>query len=167
MDTILKFDRVVLTKELNEKFKKVGEEFEIANVLDDSFLLRDTKTRVAIGVVSFEDFDKHFVTTENFKGWTQWTPFAGYNGQTDCFYRTNLKKVQVKFVTDKVRAEASLNKKEDEFNLYCGLQLAYLRCLNKAMAKRSDKLQEEIYRLDREILDNMNIEKRMINSLGV
>lgn len=167
MDTILKFDKVILTKELDEKFKKVGEEFEIANVLDDSFLLRDTKTRVAIGVVSFEDFDKHFVAAENFKGWTQWTPFAGWNGQTDCFYRTNRKKVQVKFVTDKVRAEACLNKKEDEFNLYFGIQLAYLRCSNKAMAKRSDELQEEMRRLNNEIYDNIRIERKMINSLGV
>lgn len=167
MDTILKFDRVVLTKELNEKFKKVGEEFEIANVLDDSFLLRDTKTRVAIGVVSFEDFDKCFVAAENFKGWTQWVAITGFNGQTDAYYRTNRRKTQVKFITDKVRAEACLNKKEDEFNLYFGIQLAYLRCLNKAMAKKSDKLQEEIYMLDREIYDNIKLEKKMINSLGV
>lgn len=164
MDTILKFDRVVLTKELNEKFKKVGEEFEIANVLDDSFLLRDTKTRVAIGVVSFEDFDKHFVAAENFKGWTQWTPLTGYDGQTDCFYRTNRKKVQCKFITDKVRAEACLNKKEDEFNLYFGINLAYLRCRNKAMAKRSDELQKEMHRLNNEIYDNIRTERKMINS---
>ena len=70
MNTTLKFDRVVLTKELNDKFKQIGEVFEIANILEDSFLLRSTKTKVAIGVVNFEDFDKHFVHEENFKGWT-------------------------------------------------------------------------------------------------
>ena len=55
MNSTLKFDRVILTKEFNEKFKKVGEVFEIANILDDSFLLRDSKTKIALGVISFED----------------------------------------------------------------------------------------------------------------
>ena len=57
METTLKFDRVILVKELNERFKKVGDVFEIANILDNTFLLRDGSTRVAIGVVSFEDFE--------------------------------------------------------------------------------------------------------------
>ena len=52
METILKFDRVILTKELNDKIKKVGDVFEIANILDNSFLLREAKSRVAVGVVS-------------------------------------------------------------------------------------------------------------------
>lgn len=164
MDTVLKFDKVVLVKELNDKFKKVGEVFEIANILDDSFLLRDTKTRVAIGVVSFSDFEKYFVHKENFKGWTSWTQFIGYDGHSDCFYRTNHRKVQVKFVTDNVKAE-SYCCKGDVFNLSFGIQLAYLRCINKAKAKKTYKLQEEIYKLDREILDNIRTERKMINSL--
>lgn len=166
MNTILKFDRVVLTKELNDKIKKVGDIFEIANILDNSFLLREAKSRVAVGVVSFDDFDKHFVPEENFKGWTRWTQFIGYDGQNDCFYRTNHKKVQVKFVTDKVRSEACCCK-DDEFNLSFGIQLAYIRCLNKAMAKKSDELQEEMNRLNKEIYENLKIERKMINSLDV
>lgn len=166
METVLKFDKVVLIKELNDVFRKVGECYEVANILDNSFLLRDTKTRVAVGVVNFTDFEQCFVHQSNYKGWTQWTQFAGYDGQSDCFYRTNRKKTQVKFVTENIKGEACLNKKEDEFNLYFGIQLAYLRCLNKAMAKKANKLQEEIYKLDREILDNIKIEKKMINSLG-
>lgn len=165
METVLKFDRVILVKELNDKIKKVGDTFEIANVLNNSsFLLRDAKSRVAVGVVSFEDFDKHFVPEENFKGWTNWQPFVGYDGQNDCFYRTNKKRVQVKFVTDKVRAEACCCK-DDEFNLSYGIQLAYLRCLKKTISKKVDKLQKEVCQLDKELCDISRAEKQMIGSL--
>lgn len=165
METVLKFDRVVLTKELNDKIKKVGDTFEIANILDNSFLLREAKSKVAVGVVSFDDFEKHFVHEENFKGWTQWVQFAGFDGQNDAYYRTNKRKVQVKFITDKVRAESCCCK-DDDFNLYFGVQLAYLRCLNKALLKKAAKYEEELKKIDAEVLDNINIEKKMINSLG-
>ena len=164
MDTVLKFDRVVLTKELNDKIKKVGEVFEIANVLEDSFLLREAKTKLAVGVIKFYDFDKYFVHEENFIGWTQWQQFVGYDGQSDCMYRTNGKKVQVKFLTDNVRAESCCHSKDD-FNLSFGIQLAYLRCLIKAMDKKADEYQEKLHKLNEEILDNIAIEKKMINSL--
>ena len=110
METVLKYDKVILTKELNDKIKKVGDTFEVANVLDGSFLLRDAKTRVAMGIISFEDFDKHFVPVENFKGWTKWTQFVGFDGHSDVFYRTNRRKTQVKFLTDNVRAESCCHK---------------------------------------------------------
>lgn len=167
MDTVLKFDRVILVKELNEKIKKVGEIFEIANILNDSFLLRDGKTRIAIGVVSFEDFEKHFVHEENFKGWTSWVPLTGYDGQTDAFYRTNRKKVQVKFLRDKVKAEACCNKKEDEFNLSFGVQTAYLRCFNKALSKCKAEYENNLKKIEHEIANNENIIKRMVHSLNV
>lgn len=164
METTLKFDRVVLVKELNDNIKKVGEVFEIANILDDSFLLRDSKTRVAVGIVSFEDFEKHFIHAENFKGWTQWTPLTGFDGQSDVCYRTNRRKVQVKFITDKVRAESSKHK-DDEFNLYFGIQLAYLRALNKAHFKKMSKYEEELKKCNLEIIDNNRIIEKMIHSL--
>jgi hypothetical protein len=166
METTLKFEKVVLVKELNEKFRKVGEVFEIANVLDDSFLLRDSKTRVALGIVSFADFEQHFVHEANFVGWTQWTPFAGFDGQTDCFYRTNRKKTQVKFLTNNVRAESFLNIKEgDEFNLYFGIQLAYLRCLNKAYSKKAIDYENALKKINIEMIDNERTIEKMINSI--
>lgn len=164
MESVLKFDRVILIKELNDKIKKVGDVFEIANVLEKSFLLREAKTKVAVGVISFEDFDKHFVAEENFKGWTPWIQIVGYDGQNDAFYRTNRHKTQVKFITDKVRSESCCCR-EDDFNLYFGVQLAYLRCLKKAMSKKTSELQEEIYKLDKEIYNICKAEKKMINSL--
>jgi hypothetical protein len=163
MNTVLKFDRVVLTKELNEKFKQVGETFEIANILEDSFLLRSAKTKVAIGVISFSDFDKHFVREESFKGWTKWTPLVGFDGQSDAYYRTNRKKVQVKFLTDKVRAECCCCR-DDDFNLSFGVQLAYLRCLNKARAEQRTRLNAELAFVEKEIAENQTIIKKMVNS---
>ena len=164
MNTTLKFDRVILAKELNENFKKVGDTFEVSNVLDDSFLLRDANTKVSVGVVSFEDFEKHFVHDENFKGWTKWMPLTSFDGQTDAFYRSNRKKVQVKFLTDNVRAEACCNR-VDEFNLFFGVQLAYMRCLDKALVNKENALNEELNKINYKIIDNRKIMKRMINSL--
>ena len=165
MKTTLKFDRVILIKELNERFKKVGDSFEIANILDDnSFVLRDSNTRVAIGVVSFEDFDNYFVHEENFKGWTKWTPLVGFDGQSDCFYRTNKKKVQVEFLTDKVRAESCCCK-DDEFNLTFGIHLAYLRCLNKVRERQRIEIKEKLNMVEHEIAENEMIIKKMVNSL--
>ena len=165
MDTTLKFDRVVLVKELNDKFKKVGDVFEIANVYDNSFLLRDGKTRVALGVVSFEDFERCFVHEQNYKGWTKWVPIMGFDGQTDAMYKTNRKKVIVKFLTDKVRAEACCCK-DDEFNLTFGIQMAYLRCLNKALIKSRTQHEDKLKTINRDITDNNRIMEKMINSLN-
>ena len=164
METTFKFDRVILIKELNEKFHKIGEVFEVANILEDSFLLRDAKTRVAIGIVKFEDFENHFVHEPNFNGWTNWQQFIGFNGHNDCFYKTNRKDVEVKFITDKVRAKSFLHK-DDEFNLSFGLNMAYLRCMNKALEKKKKKLEEELKKIDIEMADNERIIQKMINSL--
>ena len=166
METILKFDKFILVKELNDKFKKVGESFEVANIFDDSFLLREAKSKVAVGVISFKDFENHFVKEESFKGWTNWTRIIGFDGQNDAFYRTNGKKVQVRFLTDKVRAEASCNLKfEDKFNLFFGLNLAYLRCLNKALNKQKALYEKKIKKFDSEIIDNVKTMEKMISSL--
>lgn len=172
METTLKFDRCILIKELNDKFRKVGEVFEIANVLENSFLLRDSKTKLAIGVVSFDDFEKCFVHESNYDNkWTSWQQFSGFDGQTDCFYKTNRKDIEVKFLTDKVRAKSFLHK-SDEFNLSFGLNVAYLRCLNKALEKKKatyeeelSRINEELNKINNEIADNKKSIQKMINSL--
>lgn len=165
METTLKFDRVVLIKELNEKFTTIGEVFEIANILESSFLLRDAKTKVAIGVVSFQDFEEHFVHEANYNNkWTPWQQFKGFDGQNDCFYKTNRKDVEVKFETDKVRAKSFLHK-ADEFNLSFGLNMAYLRCMNKALEKKKAMYEEELRKINIEISDNERTIQKMIASL--
>lgn len=166
METVLKFDRVILVKEFNDKFKKVGESYEVAVIREDSFLLRETSTKIAIGVISFEDFERCFVKEEDFKGWTNWTELNGENGRTDVFYRTNKKRVQVKFLTDKVKAEASCHHMND-FNLFFGIQLAYLRCENKALLKREEKYTKELSRIYSDMTDNKTMMRKMINALEV
>lgn len=164
--SVLRYDRVILVKEFGEKMKKVGEVFEIASILDNAFLIRDSRTKVALGVISFEDFYKHFKKeNERKNGWTDWTPITGFNGQTDIFYRSNGKKTQVKFLTDKVRAESCCTK-GDDFNLSFGIQLAYLRCLNKARTKQMIELENKLKWVNSEIAENNTIIKKMVNSLN-
>jgi hypothetical protein len=165
METVLKFDRVILTKELNDKFRKVGDAFEVANILEDSFLLRDAKTKVALGVVSFSDFDRCFVVESNYTGWTQWAPIVGFNRQSDAYYRTNRRKVQVKFITDKVRAESCCHR-GDEFNLYFGIQTAYLRCFNKLLERQRNECLDKLDKIRMEFAENKQMLKKMFNSLS-
>lgn len=164
METLLKFDRVVLTKELNDKIKNIGEVFEIANIMEGSFLLREEKSKVAVGVVSFEDFDHHFVKEEDFKGWTNWAPFIGFDGQNDILYRTNRRKIQVKSIKDGIKSESCCHRK-DNFNLYFGIRIAYLRCVNKALGKKADEYAAKLSKINSEVEDNENIIRSMINSL--
>ena len=171
MKSVLKYDRVILIKEMNDKIKKVGEVFEIANILENSFVLREAKSKVAVGVINFKDFDNFFVHEENFRGWTNWVYFTGFDGQNDCMYRTNRKKTQVRFLTDKVMGESFLNK-EDDFNLAFGLNLAYLRARNKVIAKKKTEYENKLKNLDNklknldvELMDNERIIKDMINRL--
>ena len=164
MNTVLRFDKYVLVKELNERFKQVGETYEIANILEDSFMLRSEKTKVALGLVNFEDFEKHFVAAENYKGWTPWQSFIGFDGQSDAMYRTNRKKVQVKFLTTKVRGESCCHK-DDDFNLNFGIQLAYLYALNKAREKQKSELEAKLNIVKHEISENETIIKKMVNSM--
>lgn len=166
MNTYLKFDRVILTKEFNDKFKQVGEAFEIANILEDSFLLRNAKTKVAVGVINFKDFEKYFVREDEFNGWTRWTQIVGVDGQNDAFYRTNHKRVQVRFLTDNVRSEASCNV-GDDFSLSFGINLAYLRCVNKVLEKKKAEHKKAWRAIGRNIAENEGFIKKMLNSLEV
>lgn len=165
MNTVMKFDRVVLMKELGDRFSTVGQVYEVASILNgESFLLRDAKTKIASVVISIEDFDKYFVIENECTGWTPWQKFVGFDGQNDCLYRTNFKKVQVRFLTDKVRAEACCSK-NDEFNLSFGIRLCYLRALNKARAKQKKEFEEKLNMVNREIAENEKTMKFMLNSL--
>lgn len=97
--------------------------------------------------------------------WTSWKPVVDCNGQTDAFYRNNGKKTQVKFLTDKVRGECCCCR-DDEFDLSFGIQLAYLRCLNKARERQKAELEETLKAIEHEIAENKTIIKKMVNSLN-
>ena len=164
MKNVLKYDRVILIKELDNKVCKLGECYEIANVLDDSFVLREAESKTAVGVIDFASFEKHFVHEENYKGWTNWQKFSGFDGQSDCFYRTNGKKVQVKFLTNNVRAEACCCN-GDEFNLSFGLNLAYLRARTKIIKKRIALYEEELNNLNKKMANDNKTMQKMLNSI--
>lgn len=103
---------------------------------------------------------------ENTKSkWTNWMLLTDLDGQTDAFYRNNGKKTQVKFLTSNVRAECCCCK-DDDFNLSFGIQLAYLRCLNKARTKQRIELEEKLNMVEHEIAKNLTTIKKMVNSIG-
>lgn len=165
METIFKYDRYVLVKELGDRFSKVGECFEVANILNgESFLMRDAITKTAIGVVSFNDFEKHFVRESERKGWTDWQKFVGGYCENNVMYRTNNKKVQVRGLTDKITAEACCCK-DDDFNLTRGIMLAYFRYLIKSLAKEKDKLEERLKEINSMIAENETTLKKMLNNM--
>ena len=56
--------------------------------------------------------------------------------------------------------------KDDDFNLGFGIQLAYLRCLNKARARQRFELEEKLNMVEHEIAENETIMKKMVNSLS-
>jgi hypothetical protein len=73
--------------------------------------------------------------------------------------------VQVKFITDKVRAESCCHK-GDEFNLYFGIQTAYLRCCNKLLEKQRNEHLDKLDEIRMEFAENKQILKKMFNSLN-
>lgn len=132
MINVFRGDTVILTKTM-DKLNLVGQTFEVANITEKTIVLRDVKTKVAVGSVAIDDFEEYFVKQE-IKGWKPWTTMVDASGNTVGFYRTNGKKVQVR--TYNCRAEASCNlKTNDKFDLFFGVQLAYLRCQNKFMTQ--------------------------------
>lgn len=155
MNTLFKYDKVVLTKELNERFRKVGDAFEIANILEDSFVLRDAKSKVAIGIVSFDDFERCFVKEESFKGWTKWIEFTtDYESNLKMFYRIkDRRRIQVKSYNGCIGESCCNIKFGDQFNLYLGLNLAYLRCIKNMLANNIDNYIKNIDNCTSEISD--------------
>ena len=158
---VLKYDRVILTKELDE-MTMVGEAYEVASVKEDSFVIRDVKTKETVGVVDFEEFNNHFEKPENVRGWTSWVKFTGADGYA-AFYRTNFRKVEVRFCG--VKAVASCNLAEDKFDLYFGVRLAHGRCVHKLLTKEKNRVENELKMINSNLKDNIVLMRKMITSL--
>lgn len=165
--SVLKYDRVVLIKEFG-KLRTVGEVYEIANITEETFILRDARTKIAVAVIDIKDFEEYFRKEDEVKTWTPWTVFNVDDGRV-AFYRTNRRKVEVKYDGFKSTAYCS---KGDEFNLHFGISLAYRRCLIKQSVKLKKNTEENkkacealLEHLDSAIKDNKTFIKRMINSL--
>ena len=136
MFTIFRNDKVVLIKEF-DKMSTVGQEYEVANITDTAVVLRDVTTKIAVGAICIDDFDKYFTKSLKAKKWTAWTKLI-VNDNSVVFYRTNGIKVQVKSVSN-VIATACCNSK-DIFNLYVGIRIAYLRMQNKILNATIEKM---------------------------
>ena len=148
--TITAGDKFTLISPI-DKFLKVGETYEVGNILDSGVMIRNEKTKVAMGLISFEDFMKCFSKKENF-AWSDWTLFViddDVYGQ----YKTNGKKVFVKAYGEK--SHSSCNK-SDNFNLCKGLSIATLRCKVKALQKKLKKEINELHVVESQLKTHTN-----------
>lgn len=161
---ILKNDKFMLIEAI-ERLNKVGEIYEVGNVTNTSIVMRDAKTKVAIGAVDIDDFSKYFKKPEEVKTWTKWCAMTNPLGEIIAFYRTNGKKVQVRNNHLKtVRGEASCCK-DDEFNLAFGIRLAYARCLDKELTAVEKDFESSLKDVRSRRIDNQRDIKKMIRSL--
>jgi hypothetical protein len=159
---ILRNDKVVLIKEM-DNMRTVGEVFEVANITDTAVVLRNAMSKVAVGAVDINVFDQYFSKPEDIKTWTKWYGLMDTKGNTVAFYRTNHKKVQVR-TPEGIQAEACCNK-SDDFNLFFGIQLAYLRCKDKALKNFVTEYDPILKDAKSSMIDNQHLIKKMINSL--
>ena len=155
-------DKVILIKEC-DALKTIGETYEVANITDTQVVVRNAMSKVAVGAVDISVFDQYFKKPEEVKGWTNWNRLVANNGDIVGFYRTNYKKVQVR-TNDNIRAEASKHK-DDKFNLFFGLQLASVRCANKALRKMELEHENSLKEIRSTMAKNNNHIKKMLNSL--
>lgn len=158
---IVRNDKVILVKEM-ENLKLVGETFEIANIVDDSVVIRDAKSKIAICAVGIHELDKYFKKLEEAVEWTPWTRLVLGADDVVAFYRVKGRKVQVK-LADGTHSEANCNKC-DEFNLYFGIQLAYERCLIKVYKKIEKEYEVALKNVRANISEAHHRAKMMINN---
>lgn len=88
--------------------------------------------------------------------WTDWTKIDA-DGMIGAMYKTNGKKIRVKFPDYDVIGESCCSK-YDKFDLHFGIEMAYLRCIVKAWNKKKVGIDEEIAMINADI-------KEMIDSL--
>lgn len=59
MSTIMRYDKVILTKEFG-KLKKVGETFEVGDMTESHIIIRDCKSKIALVAIGIDEFDEYF-----------------------------------------------------------------------------------------------------------
>ena len=124
---VVRCDKFVLKKELG-KLNQIGEVYEIANIVEDYYVLREEKTKIAVATINILELNEYFKPYTPKTNWTKWTPIIDVNGKMIGEYKTNRKKVL--FKCGNYKAEASCNTM-DEFNLSTGINIAYTRVLLK------------------------------------
>lgn len=142
--SVFRGTKIILIKKF-ENLNKMGKVYEVGDVSNSMVIIREVDSKAAVGAVTFEDFDNHFEVVKSNNKFTKWETFADGFGNVIGAYRTNQKKVQVKLFTNveifgnqmtvsEIRTEASCHK-GDTFNLYFGLQLAFLRAVEQLSQK--------------------------------
>lgn len=151
---IYKNKQYILIKNYDDTLEKVGELYEVANILDDCVIICEVATKLAVAAISIKNFDEFFVPFEEAKkkGWTKWRPIYQDDGLIG-YYRTNFHKTQFRSPNLKHKATASCLK-TDEFNLYDGVMLAYARYRKKIIEETMNKLNIEYDQIQK-------LEKRM------
>lgn len=108
---------------------------------------------------------KDYKKDEKFTGWTEWHELRDPNENIIAFYRTNYRKVQVRLFNgvNKFRGEAFCNR-DDNFNLFFGIQLAYMRAMSKFYKDEIEETEGYLKEIKSTMTDNKNSIKRMINN---
>lgn len=158
---ILRNDKVILTKEMGD-LRMVGEAYEVANVVEDRVVLRDAKTKVAVGVIDIVDFWEYFKRPEDVKRWTNWTNIVDQQGNSVGSYRTNQRKVQVRLANG-TRSEVCC-KKIDSFSLGFGINLAYERCTKKYLKHLETEYEASLKRVRADISECEHRMKQMVSA---
>lgn len=157
-------DKVVEIKPM-DRLNAIGKTFEVASILEDKIVLRDSQTKVAVCSVDINEFEKYFVKEKEYSGWTDWSVLADHRGNVIGYYKTNMRKVMVK-MTNGVKAMATCNCKHgDEFNLATGIQIALMRCINKSLNKAIEEYNYIIDELKNEFVDNNDRLDKLIGSM--
>ena len=151
-------EKIRLKKDYNGLI--VGTVYEIGNITNDYYVIRNEVNKVAIATIPIDDLLIYFEPI-NIGSWTSWKEFKIDNvGYNDLFlYRTNGKKFQVKKILNKNKyiGEASCNP-IDEFDFKTGLTLATIRCILKCK-------KEEIRQLNIFIDEYKEVEESIIKSI--
>ena len=176
---ILKGDKLVLIREF-DKFKTIGQCYEVVNIADEYVVLRDCETDIPVCSVNFADLDKYFKKESEKAGWTNWTRMINPVGDTIAEYRTNFKCVEVRILNDmldypngKVIRSTAMCSQGDDFDLAFGIHLAYLRCEQKYLKNEIkecsaviDEAQERIDMCESRIVNNKSVMKRMLEYIN-
>ncbi len=157
MDYLQSGSRIRLVKSMG-KMANVGEIYEIGVIAEKAYIIRDMKSKIAIGAVDFDSFDEYFEKVDvDVKRWTKWHGLSDTNGNVFGFYRTNGKRVQVKTI-DNIKGESSCNTM-DEFDLRFGISLAMLRVqekLGNIMKDKGDNMVVNAQATVKSMIDTIN-----------
>ena len=157
---IVRNDKIILVNEM-ENLKLIGETFEVANIVNDSVVLRDAKSKIAVCAVGIHELDQYFKKPEETVEWTHWTRLIIGADDVVAFYRAKGRKVQVR-LPDGTHSESNCNKC-DEFNLFFGIQLAYERCMNKIYKKMEKDYESALKKIRADMSETHHRIKMMIN----